>query len=117
MFQLGGQARTATFKEFALIFMCDHIPTLCPEAAETSRQMLRRYLVPGFGPSLMNDITMDEVADFQLAVENTGGDTDKTLMVLSQVFTEAIARGYRVGDHPVEGVSRKLESLRRGIRR
>lgn len=103
-----------TFGAFADEFITKYVNVkLRASTADTYSYILRKLLIPAFGPSIVSAITAAEVEDFHLSLAETPRLANLCMSVLSKMFNTAIRWRYRARmDNPVAFVERYEEGKR-----
>jgi len=97
------------FSDFAERFLREHAAIrLKPSTLKDYRHMVKRYLVPAFGPVPLDRIDTVDVTRFHASLAETPSTANANLQLLSSIYSKAIA--WRVLDHsftpPTRGVPR-----------
>jgi integrase len=104
----------ATVADLADRFLCEHVESKRkPSTAVGYRSVLRRYILPALGRLKVVDVTRVEVGKLHLALRDTPFNANRTMAVLSRMFTLAEKWGLRAdGTNPCRHIERYRERKR-----
>ena len=105
---------TTTMHELAGRFLDEHVPAHCkPSTAHSYGIAIRQHVVPRLGSRSVADITRADVADLHHAMRATPYAANRTLGILSAMFSAAELWGLRPqGSNPCRYVKRFRERKR-----
>ena len=102
-----------TFAEFTKRFLAEYVCNKKPRTATEYERMLEKYVNPQFATRKVYAITRDDVGKLHHKLRDTPYQANKVLALLSKMFNQAEAWGYRpdgTGAHAM-GVYRPLGQL------
>ncbi len=103
-----------TFAEFTKRFLAEYVCNKKPRTATEYERMLEKYVRPRFGARKVNAITRDDVSKLHHKLRETPYQANKVLALLSKMFNQAEAWGYRTdGTNPCRHIERYKEEKRR----
>ena len=82
------------------------------KAADTYKQLWRDHLAPTFATMKVRDVEPQTVEGFKVRKSKTPGACNRSLSLLSRLFSLSVRWGYRKGcapEHPVKGIVRYPE--------
>ena len=111
---LSPPADTTTMHDLAGRFLDEHVPVRCkPSTAHSYGIAIRQHVVPRLGSLSVADITRADVADLHHAMRATPYAANRTLGILSAMFSAAELWGLRPqGSNPCRYVKRFRERKR-----
>ena len=100
-----------TFDEVAQRFIKDHIELrLKPNTQLDYKQILRRYLIPTFGPRRVSDIAYKDIYELHLKLKDKPTQANRCVSVLSKILNMCSRWGYRNGmENPCVQIERYKE--------
>jgi integrase len=107
------QVRSApTMADLAERFLADYLPRKRPSTQRVYRQQITADILSTFGNQKVATVTHADVDRFHHAMRNRPTHGNRTLAVLSRMFSLAVRWGWRL-DNPCKGVERFGENKRR----
>ena len=110
----GPKAGTPTMRELARRFVEEYVPARCkPSSAHSYERSVRRHVLPRLGNRRVADIDRGDVAALHQGMRATPYAANRTLGILSAMFTAAELWGFRPeGSNPCRHVKRFREERR-----
>jgi integrase len=107
------EAREApTVADLAERFIADYLPRKRPSTQRVYRQQIEADILPAYGDTKVVAVTHVDVDRFHHGMRDRPTHANRTLAVLSRMFSLAIRWGWRL-DNPCKGVERFGENKRR----
>jgi len=104
------------FRDFARIYERDVLPTLSGTTQQRSRSVLKNYLIPEFGDSMLREITLEGLQAYftglQQSSKLSSESIDKVRDVLSSSLRAAVSYG-RLSNNPAEHIRLRRRKLNR----
>ncbi len=103
-----------TFAEFTKRFLAEYVCNKKPRTATEYERMLEKYVNPQFATRKVHAITRDDVGKLHHKLRDTPYQANKVLALLSKMFNQAEAWGYRAdGTNPCRHIAKYREEKRR----
>jgi hypothetical protein len=108
------QGRAApTVQDLAERFLADFVPRKRPATQRDYKRQIKVNILPQLGSHKVEAVSFDDVDRLHRAIsERAPTQANRTVAVLSKMFTMAKKWGMRTGDNPCKGVERNQERKR-----
>ncbi|WP_150525508.1 tyrosine-type recombinase/integrase [Roseibium sediminis] len=100
-----------TIRDLADGFGADHLPSVKPSTAKDYTHLLTNKILPVFSDHKVEEVTRGEIRDWHLSMRKTPYSANRSLAVLSKMFTYSMEREWRA-DNPATGVKKFPEKKR-----